>query len=265
MELRLLAAGSILGGILSLASLCPVDAAELAAHRALYNLTLGSARSDEVVAATGKMAYEVLDACDGWAVRQRLQMTITNRDGQDIEMVSDYTTFETKDGLKLRYRMRQTTETAVTSEVEGEAAVDKPGGTGEAHFSKPEDARKALPPGVLFPMAHTGAIIAGAEAGKKFLALPLFDGTSAEGAQDSTVTILNWNPPASTQWPELSKLPSGRVHVAFFDRTAGASQPDYEVGMRYWENGVADDLEMDFGDFMMKGKMVQFEPQKPNC
>ena len=40
------------------------------------------------------MGYEVIDACDGWAVRQRLQMTVTNRDGQDIEMVSDYATWE---------------------------------------------------------------------------------------------------------------------------------------------------------------------------
>jgi hypothetical protein len=37
-------------------------ATELAAHRALYNLTLGSTKGDDVVAATGKMAYEVIDA-----------------------------------------------------------------------------------------------------------------------------------------------------------------------------------------------------------
>ena len=114
-------------------------------------------------------------------------------------------------------------------------------------------------------MAHTSAIIAGAEAGKKFFSLPLFDGTSADGAQDSSITILGWSPPKESKWTDLSSLPSGRVHVAFFDRTVGASQPDYEVGMRYWENGVADDLEMNFGDFTMSGKMVDFKLQKPSC
>ena len=71
--------------------------------------------------------YKVLDTCEGWATRQRLQMTITNRDGQDIEMLSDYTTWKSKDGLRLRFRMRQTTETAVTSEVAGEASLEPNG------------------------------------------------------------------------------------------------------------------------------------------
>src|SRR5689334_12656646 len=85
----------------------------LIAHRALYTLTLATAKSTDVVAARGTMGYEVTDACDGWAVRQRLRMTITNADGQDIEMASDYTTWESKDGLKFRYHMRQATELAV--------------------------------------------------------------------------------------------------------------------------------------------------------
>ena len=146
MRLRLLAAGSLIGAVLSLVTTShAADAAGLAAHRALYDLTLAHAQSDDVTAATGKMAYEVIDACDGWAVRQRLQMTITNREGQDIEMVSDYTTFETKDGLKLQYRMRQTTETALTSEVKGEASIPAAGAAGEATYDIPENTKKSLP------------------------------------------------------------------------------------------------------------------------
>ena len=55
------------------------------AHKALYTLTLDNAKGNDVIAARGTMGYEVTDACDGWAVRQRLRMTITNTDGQDIE------------------------------------------------------------------------------------------------------------------------------------------------------------------------------------
>jgi hypothetical protein len=32
--------------------------------------------------------------------------------------------------------------------------------------------------------------------------------------------------------------------------------PTYQVGMRYWENGVADNLQMDFGDFVMDAGAV---------
>jgi len=68
---------------------------------------------------------------------------------------------------------------------------------------------------------------------------------------------------STTPWNNLIFDQSGYVHVAFFDRTPDASEPDYEVGMRYWENGVADELEMDFGDFVMTGKLADFKLAAP--
>lgn len=241
------------------------QAVPLAAHRALYQLVLEQARGNDVAGASGTMAYEVLDACDGWATRQRLEMTVTNREGQDVQMLSDYTTWESKDGLSMRFRMRQTTDTAVTSEVAGEASLERTGGPGEVRYSIPESTTKPLPAGTLFPTAHTEAILAAARAGKKFITLPLFDGTGEKGAQDSTVAIVHWDAPKPSKWPELSPLSSGRVHVAFFDRDAGSQQPDYEVGMRYWDNGIADDLSMDFGDFVMKGTLTELNVLRPGC
>jgi hypothetical protein len=242
----------------------PAQAAELAEHRAMYGLSLESARGD-VIAASGSMVYEVTDACDAWAVRQRLKMTLTNRDGQDIDMVSDYTTWESKDGLKLRFRLRQMTEDAVTSEVTGDASLERRGGPGEVHYVLPEEVTKKLPAGTLFPMAHTEVLLDAAKAGQKFLTLPLFDGTGAEGAQDSTVAIVGWAAPQDSKWPTLSALPSSRVRVAFFGREAAAQQPDYEVGMKYWANGIADNLQMDFGDFVMTGKITDLKIPKHAC
>lgn len=259
---RLLAVASLLW--LAPAPLAPGHAADvaLAGHQALYDLSMATARGD-ITGATGTMSYEVVDACDGWTVHQRLAMTLTNRDGQDIEMLSDYTTYEAKDGTALRFRMRQTTEQAVTSEVVGEAALDGELG-GSARYTTPEGATKKLAKGTVFPMAHTEAILRAAMSGKKFLAIPLFDGTGAEGAQDSTVAIASWSGPQAGKWPELAALASGRVQVAFFDQ-AGGQQPEYEVSMRYWENGVADDLLMDFGDFVMRGKLKALVMPKSGC
>ncbi len=263
MRLRSLAAAVLLIGFLGVGR--PAAAADLAAHRAIYTLKLESTHGGDVQAATGTMSYEVQDACDGWAVRQRLQMTVTNRDGQDIDMLSDYTTWESKDGLRLRFRTRQTTDQAVTSDIAGEASLERTGGPGTAHLTVPEDSTKPLPPGTLFPMKHTEALLAAAVAGKKVLALPLFDGTDASGAQESSIVITRWGVPAPTQWPALAKLPSGRFHIAFFDRGPENVEPDYEVSMRYWSNGVADDLDMDFGDFVMSGKLTEFKLLGHGC
>jgi hypothetical protein len=211
------------------------------------------------------MSYEVTDACDGWATRQRLAMDLTNNGGQDIQMLSDYTTYESKDGLRLRFHMKQLTDTAVTSEVAGEARLDRAGGPGTVQYTLPEAVEKQLPAGTLFPTSHTDTIIEGAKAGKRFLALPLFDGTSATGPSDSTVVINGWASPATSGWASLAQRPSGRVRIAFFDPTQGNQQPDYEVSLRYFDNGVADSLSMDFGEFVMAGKLVLLDVPKPGC
>lgn len=254
---------------LSVSTALPADAAGLntasAAHRAFYNLTLSTSRGGDVVAARGTMGYEVIDACDGWAVRQRLSMTLTNTDGQDIEMVSDYATWESKDGLKFRFHMKQTTDSAVTSQTDGDARLERTGGQGEAHYTVPEDTTKKLPAGTLFPMAHTSAILAAAQAGKKFLALPLFDGTDDSGAEDSSVVVLDWKKPDPNKYEFLSSLPSTRVRLAFFDHDSKGEVPTYQVGMRYWENGVADNLQMDFGDFVMDAKLTELTPLPHKC
>jgi hypothetical protein len=103
-------------------------------------------------------------------------------------------------------------------------------------------------------------------AGKQFISAPLFDGTDANGAEDSFVTIERWDKPRTQKWSALSRLPSGRVHVAFFDREQHTETPDYEVGMRYFGNGVADDMAMNFGDFVMAGRLIELEIKPtPRC
>ncbi len=241
----------------------PAGAATLAAHHAVYKLTLDPSKEEGVLAASGTMTYEVLDTCTAWTTSQHLVIQLTNKDGKDINMVSDYATLESKDGTHLDFHTRELTDQAVTQQLDGTATLDHSGGKGQADFTSPQKTTALLPLGTLFPMAHTAAIIDAAAAGKKFLSVPLFDGTGADGAEDTFVTIESWKPPADQKWPGLSKLPFGRVHIAFFDRSTASETPNYEIGMQYWANGVADAMVMNFGDFSMDGKLDQFELRAP--
>jgi len=241
----------------------------LAAHRALYELTKDASTQSrggrEIAAAHGTMGYEVVDVCDGWATRQRLRMTITNSDGQDTDMDSDYATWEAKDGLSFRFHMVQKSDSSITSQTDGSAHLTRTGGTGDVDYKLPKDTKASLPAGTLFPMMHTLAIINAAREGKKFLALPLFDGTDDDGYEYSSIAVLDWKQPFSTDHAILNSLPSTRVRIAFFDHANDASTPTYEVGMRYWENGVADAMQMDFGDFVMHAKLTELTPIPKRC
>jgi len=240
----------------------------MAGHRAAYRLNLDRVRENSDIArAEGAMLYEVVDACDGWATRQRFQLRLTDRDGQDVETTSDYSTYETKDGRSIRFSLTQTSQGAVSQRVAGEATVTPEGGT--VTYTAPEPKQEALPRGTLLPMLHTIRSLAAARAGSRMLVVPLFDGTSPDGAQDTTTVISTWQQPggqggaqASGRFPALAQLGSARMRVAFFDRNpsgtgGGASAPDYEVGLRYFENGVADELKMEFGEFSVDGRLQE--------
>ena len=162
--MRLPAAG-VVGLLAALACATPLPAAsaDLASHRAAYRLTLDSARdASDVQGATGAMFYEAVDQCEGWTVRQRFTLTVTSRAGSSYEMASDYVTFESKDGTRLRFRLRQTTDGAVSQAITGEARRPAPGQPGVIRYTEPAEDEVDLPAEALFPMGHTGQVLAAA-------------------------------------------------------------------------------------------------------
>lgn len=250
----------------------PIEARHLLAHRAAYRLTLDRARDgSDIQAANGAMAYEMLDACDGWTTRQRFQLTLTDRDGQDVETTSDYSTWESKDGTRMRFSLTQTSQGAVSQRLQGEAQITPEGGTVRYEGTEPREI--SLPRGTVLPNMHTILTLNAARQGQRLVALPLFDGTSAHGAQDSTTIMGPWTAPTPVErFPLLSPLGSARMRIAFFERepnnerrAGGASTPDYEVSLRYWENGVADEMKMEFGEFSVNARMVELQPIPSPC
>jgi hypothetical protein len=64
----------------------------------------------------------------------------------------------------------------------------------------------------------------------------------------------------------LKARPTWRVRLAFFPLLSKTDGPQYEVGLRLFDNGVSDQLVIDYGEFAMKGTLIQLEllPQ-PDC
>lgn len=237
----------------------------LLAHRALYRLTLVDGRGN-VVGGTGLMGFQLAHACPGWRVTQRLEMTVTNTEGAQTRMATAYQTWESADGTRLRFRMTQTTDGRIAAETDGTARLLRPGGPGAVDYLRPGGPhRVALPAGTLFPLAQTRALIAAALAGKRFLSAPLFDGTGAHGATPSSMVVLAKLPPGPAPFPLLAALPSVRMQLAFFGHDPEAVGPDFQTTVRYWTNGVAGTQLMDFGDFVMKARLIAFHPLAQRC
>jgi hypothetical protein len=243
--------------------------AEIAPHRALYTMMLGGARNDAgVIDARGAMDYEWGETCDGWTIEQRYRLKMRYAETPDVDIVSSFVTWESKDGLHYRFNQKQMRNGELDEETRGEAKLDGPGKGGVAEFTKPQSQTLKLEPGVLFPSAHTILLIDAARRGENFVTRQVFDGATDENAVQVSAAIglrVTPDPVAATR-SALLERPGWRIRLAFFPADTSAEKPDYELGMRLLDNGVSQDMVIDYGEYSINAKLDDIEPlSKPSC
>jgi hypothetical protein len=253
------------------------SAVDITAHRALYTMSLAGSKTDSgVTGAQGQMGYQWGETCDGWTVEQRYELTISYAESQDVKIVSNFVTWESKDGLRYRFNQKETRNGTVDEEIRGSAQLDGPGKGGSITFEKPQPQTIKLPAGALFPSAHTILLIQKAQAGENFVSRQVFDGATVEGAVLVSAVIgpkiepkVKAEPTAAND-PVLDdpvlQRPGWRVRLAFFPADTKAEKPDYELGMLLLDNGISRDMVIDYGDYTIKAKLNKIEPLgKPHC
>jgi len=282
--MRLLGAGLAVASILAVATpaLCAPSAPPLnadlgfATHRAEYNMTLNSTRmSGGVTSASGRMSYSFADSCDGWTVENKTAVSFAYADAAPVATTWDYLTWESKDGLRFRFRVRSTRDGNVNEEIAGSAVLDGKGKGGTVKFTQPASKTVSLPAGTLFPTEHTLRLLEAAQKGGHLLAKVVFDGTDASGPFNVTGIVTHLEPANSNTGAAVGKpgvnasllsAPSWFMQLAFFPVDSSEAEPDYEVGLRYYLNGVADDMIQSYGDFTLKASLDKLQPlPKPDC
>ncbi|HXC92121.1 MAG TPA: cell envelope integrity EipB family protein [Stellaceae bacterium] len=248
----------------------PSGAAEIAPHRALYTMTLGSTRGDSgVVGATGAMDYEWGETCNGWTIEQRYRLRMHYAESEDVNVTSTFVTWESKDGLRYRFNQRQTRNGELDQEIRGEARLDGPGKGGVAIFTKPRAQTLKLAPGVLFPSAHTILLIDKAKAGVSFVTRQVFDGSTDENAVQVSAVIgtkVAVDKVSAKPSSPLLERPGWHIRLAFFPVDVKAEEPDYELGMDLLDDGVSRDMDIDYGDYTIRAKLDDIEALgKPPC
>jgi len=273
-----------------------VSGVQIAAHRALYSMSLAHAKTDSgVTGAQGEMGYQWGETCDGWTVEQRYRLTINYAESQDVKIDSNFVTWESKDGLRYRFNQKETRNGTVDEEIRGTAQLDGPGKGGTINFEKPQPQTMKLPAGALFPSAHTMLLIQKAESGENFVSRQVFDGAtvegavlvsavigpkvdpSKEGAKNAADVKGGEEPPADKSGknagdgkaplndPVLQR-PGWRIRLAFFPADQKAETPDYELGMLLLDNGISRDMTIDYGDYTIKAQLARIEALgKPHC
>ncbi len=272
MTMRLAALSAAALMIASGAGLAATIGTDLVAHRAIYRMNLATTQSGSgVTAASGAMSYKFGDSCDGWIVENKTALSFAYSDGPPVATTWDFVTWESKDGLHYRFRVRSTRDGVINEEIEGVADLDGAGKGGTAKFTLPEAKTLKLPKGTIFPTEHTVRMIEMAQKGERLVERTLFDGTGTDDTFLVNAVIgRSRTALARTNVANINNAllgtPSWPMHLAFYPDASLDADPDYEVAVRYYQNGVADDVLQSFGNFSLRGTLERLESMpKPDC
>ena len=236
----------------------------LVAHRAIYDLELKDATDRSGIAGMyGRMVYEFTGSdCTGFTTNFRF---VTQIDTGDATRMSDQqtTTFEDIAKRTFKFETKSFTDDALDKDVRGAAADDAKGV--KVNLTQPSAKEIDLSES-RFPTEHMLDIIQNAKLGKTFFEAHVFDGSDDGDRALVATTVVG-----KAETPKLDDADADKagafaktsfwpVTVAYFnEKSHGDATPVYRMSFKLYENGITRDLTMDYGDFVLTGKLAKLE------
>ncbi|MGF7161219.1 hypothetical protein FHS85_002854 [Rhodoligotrophos appendicifer] len=243
----------------------------LAAHRAVYDLTLARAETKAgLTDVRGKLVLEVAGSpCDGWTANMRVVNRLAPRTGTASTLDTRSTSWESGEGDMMEFATQRFINGTQEMELRGRAERNAEGG--KVTIEEPEPGSFTLPKGVIFPVQHTRRILNAAMQGSKRDASAIFDGNEDQEVLTAVTFIGKRNKPNSVVLPislkggqDLNKMASWPVSIGYFENKPkedpdGEQMPEHQVSFTMFENSVAANLTLDYGDFALKGSLVELD------
>ena len=189
-----------------------------------------------------------------------------------LRQSTNATSWESEDGREYRFSIRKQTNGKVTEKVEGVARRAAPGGSGSVSFTVPKRDRMALPAGTMFPVEHSVMMLDQASRGVKLVTRTVFDGMSFDDPFEISVAL---GMPATRKAPATGKakgddgtaaLAGHRywpAQFAFFPLGSLDAAPVHEVGLHMYDDGVSDQVLINYGDFTLLSRLSKLEILDP--
>jgi hypothetical protein len=235
----------------------------LAAHRAVYDLgLLSGAGAKAPAAAHGRVAFDFSgSSCEGYV--QNFRQVTEMQPAEGTSRLSDMTsaTFETGDGQSFRFKIETKVDRAVAETIDGRAQK-KDGAAVAVELVKPRKTSLSFEAPTLFPTEHLRRIIEAARAGESLLEARVYDGANEGDKVSDTMTLIG--KPVVAPVPEkiahvdaLKDMRRWPVSVSYFEAGKKDGQPIYVLSFDLYENGVSRALRLDYGEFVLKGDLVE--------
>tara|TARA_R110000868_G_scaffold1844_20_gene14739 strand:+ start:23995 stop:24894 length:900 start_codon:yes stop_codon:yes gene_type:complete len=255
--------------VAALIMISPMAAASgFAPHTAHYAMQLLSARSSSSIeTVSGDMLVRWEGDCAGWTMSNRTVFDVGYTGGDTVRVTMDATTWESQAGDRYTFLVRTSFNDKETDRIEGTARLDADARVAE--FVSPSEKQVMLPPGTVFPTRHTQQVLSVAGEKAQIVRATVFDGFTEGGAQFVNAVIgrkIAAEPPEQVAFPELRSQPSWNVNLAFFPIENQDAEPESEISVKIYATGIAGRMDMDFGDFKVRGDLKRLKTERsPVC
>ena len=266
----LFAAALLLCGLQESAlAFAPKMPTKLAAHRAIYEMTLGTTRSATgITGIDGRMVFEFKgSSCNGYTLNMRMVTQMTDAQGQSNLTDLRSSTWEQADGQKFRFQSAQYLNDKLGDVTMGRAVREKSREEVQVKISQPSNAELDLSGQVLFPTQHSLALMDAAYDGRSVFQAQIYDGSEKGRKVYDTTAIIGKAVPAGSdakledaaKEKKLEELVSWPVSIGYFEAKGGDLTPSYQIDFRLYANGVSRKLLIDYGDFSIEGTLSSLE------
>ena len=246
--------------VLTSAAIVVANAANIAGHRAFYEMRMGQAAKNAVVqSVSGRSAFVLEKDCDGWRSAEDYMIEFGNSDGHTNRILSHFESWESDSGDQYSFDIVEKSSFQDDKDFGGYAEINTQGG--EAVFMLDEQNNIELPENTYFPMQHIRAIINKASDGGKILAAPVFAGAEPDDALLTTNTVIGgWQVgKADVDLGALDFDGFWPIQIAYFKPSATSVEPEYEIQFWLQPNGVVRQCEINYGDFSIVAGLVTIE------
>jgi len=254
----------------------PGAVAELAPHRAIYDMSLRNAvAGSNVSEIRGRLVFDFGGSpCAGYSLKSRMVTQVVDRDGKATLTDLRSSTWEHAAGEKFRFNSSQYVDRQLSDRVVG-TAERKAAGAVDVVIDKPNRLKLKLNGQPLFPTQHSVAILDAARQGRGVVQANIYDGSEKGDKLYETTTFIGkavapgpGAPTGVANAEKLDELVSWPVTISYFERAPGASAKDeglpaYELSFRLFANGVSRDLLIDYGSFSIKGVLSRIDFREP--
>tara|TARA_B100001559_G_C16415204_1_gene582361 strand:+ start:325 stop:1131 length:807 start_codon:yes stop_codon:yes gene_type:complete len=234
-------------------------------HIAVYEMTLKESRVKNIIDIRGRMVLELKNTCKGFFQKQRMAMKIYNANGFNFFSDSSYNTWESHTGKKLSFSSKNYLNGKLADNHSGNAIKNNK--NVNILFEEPFMKEINLSKDTVFPMKYFTDLIKASMSKNTIFEKKIYDGSGPDGIYNA-IAIISQNIESKKLGniiDSLKGLESWWINMAYFSSSSEEIKPDYEAAFTLYDNGVINNLSLDYQRFEVKTQLVNLKYINTNC